>query len=97
LAIAGIDINNTDDATRRAIEEAKKEIAVKAAGGTLTASEHESIINTVCYKSYWARNDGYFNGYWWQDDTKRAEAYQMLLLDLPPFYGPGAMLVNSEF
>jgi len=48
LASAGIDINNTDDYTRKIVEDAQKEIAEKAAGGTLTASERDRIIQTIC-------------------------------------------------
>ncbi len=48
LASAGIDINNTDDYTRKIVEDAQKEIAVKAAGGTLTASERDRIILGAC-------------------------------------------------
>jgi hypothetical protein len=44
---------------------------------------NDIINNKVkAYTNYWNRTDGYFDGFWWQDDTKINEATSMLELEI---------------
>lgn len=77
----GIDTTGYNQTQLRIVDEAQQVLLEKALKGTLTTQEREKIIKTACYESYWASGDDYFSGHWWQDKSKREEAYQMLLLE----------------
>ncbi|WP_244648363.1 EndoU domain-containing protein [Ruminiclostridium herbifermentans] len=46
----------------------------------------EGMVNGVNYKElnsdYWNRTDGYFDGFWWQDESKLREAAEVMRLEI---------------
>ena len=68
-------LDNPEEAAKLRYKEYYRD--VPTVGGLLP----ESYVCSLAYESYWDRNDGYFDGLWWQDREKLAEAAAMLRLE----------------